>query len=541
MFAGHRIERLLGSGGMGTVYLARHPSLPRLVALKLLDPALTGDPTGRDRFLREADHAARLDHPNIVTVFDRGAAGDRNHRAARQQLWISMQYVAGTDAAAPLRQRPMPAARAVRIVTETARALDYAHAHGVLHRDVKPANILLSAPVGNEGERVLLADFGIAKGADAAGITRTGTVLGSLQFASPEQIQGLALDPRSDQYSLGCTFFQLLTGQIPYPGFDPAYLLHAHLSLPVPRVTERRPGLPPALDGVIARALAKDPARRYPSCVAFAEAATAAMHSGPAPASVAPVPTTVLAPPTVAHTAFVPAMPTTATPVAVTPATSAPTPVPAEPARRRSLVPIVCGGVLVAVAAAAATAWLIGSSSSDSPGALTAGGVSATAPEPVPLPAVAGPLTGAAAAPTPAPTPTPTPTPSRTRPTTTVPTAVAPPATPVGKVKGTDAQGWVDEEDGPRCNHTDPAVTVARTSKSAVVVCETGEGRYYYKGVRRSDGAGIELDDPRPTSTGFIAANDLATYTLDSKSLTITQAGVGVAREPVLEYRFGGR
>jgi hypothetical protein len=111
----------------------------------------------------------------------------------------------------------------------------------------------------------------------------------------------------------------------------------------------------------------------------------------------------------------------------------------------------------------------------------------------------------------------------------------------VGKVKGTDAQGFVDDEDGPRCNSTDPAVTVARTSKSAVVVCETGAGRYYYKGMRRSDGAGIELDDPRPNSNGFTASNGVATYTLDSKLLTITQDGATVAREPVLEYRFGGR
>ncbi|MFC9788482.1 serine/threonine-protein kinase [Rhodococcus sp. NPDC127528] len=529
MFAGHRIERLLGSGGMGTVYLARHPSLPRLVALKLLDPALTSDPQGRDRFLREADHAARLDHPNIVTVFDRGAAGDPNHRTAGHQLWLSMQYVAGTDAAAPLRQGPMPAARAVRIVAETARALDYAHAHGVLHRDVKPANILLSAPVGSEGERVLLADFGIAKGVDAAALTRTGTVLGSLQFASPEQIQGLPLDPRSDQYSLGCTFFQLLTGQLPYPGFDPVHLLHAHLSLPVPRVSERRPDLPTALDGVIARSMAKDPGHRYPSCVAFADAASAALHAGSAPTAVAPALTTVLAPPTVAHTAFVPAMPTTAIP-----ATPTPTPAPVQPVRRRSPRPLVVGGTLVAVVAAAATAWLIGSSGPDSPGAPAAVGISATAPAPTPAPVVAAAPSAAAN--------TPESAPPRTHPPTTVPSAAAaaPPAKAAGKVKGTDAQGFVDEEDGPRCDDTDPAVAVARTPKSAVVVCETDKGRYYYRGVRRSDGADIELDDPRPTSTGFIASDDTATYTLDSKSLTIAQDGGVVAREPVLEYRFGG-
>ncbi|MFI5501557.1 serine/threonine-protein kinase [Nocardia asteroides] len=274
VFAGYRIERLLGRGGMGTVYLAAHPRLPRQVALKLLNRELFSDPEVRGRFEREADVSAQLDHPGIVSVLDRGVEDGL--------MWISMQYVDGTDASV-FRGTPVDPARAIGIVAQTGEALDYAHERGVLHRDVKPANILLAR--ARTGDRVLLTDFGIARlRGDARQLTRTGAFLATLAYASPEQLSGAAVDHRSDQYSLGCTLFTLLTGESPFPADNPGAVVAAHLSKPVPSVSASVPGLPPAIDAVIARALAKIPDERFDSCAEFAHAAGAAlMPGGPSP------------------------------------------------------------------------------------------------------------------------------------------------------------------------------------------------------------------------------------------------------------------
>src|SRR5690348_11795456 len=177
VFAGYRIERLLGAGGMGTVYLARDPDLPRSNALKVLSPELSRDPDFRARFIREADVASSLDHPNIVSIYRRGEF--------EAQLWIAMQFVDGTDADAALRAGTMTPARAVHIVTEVGKALDYAHQRGVVHRDIKPANFLLSGTVGPD-ERVLLGDFGIARALDDVGLTGTGSVTTTVAYAAPE-------------------------------------------------------------------------------------------------------------------------------------------------------------------------------------------------------------------------------------------------------------------------------------------------------------------------------------------------------------------
>ncbi|RJO79992.1 serine/threonine protein kinase [Nocardia panacis] len=269
VFAGYRIERPLGRGGMGSVYLARHPRLPRHTALKLLNPELFYDKEIRARFEREADLVSRLDHPNIVTVYDRGLEND--------QLWISMQYVDGIDAGSvdPLR---LPPERAVQIVTETAEALDYAHTAGVLHRDVKPANVLLARSGGGRGERVYLTDFGIARLRDDTGhLTQTGTFTATLAYASPEQLSGATLDHRADQYSMACSLFWLFTGGSPYPGNNPAQIIRAHLQAPPPALSSVRPGLPIALDAVLAKAMAKRPQDRFDSCGEFAAAARQAL------------------------------------------------------------------------------------------------------------------------------------------------------------------------------------------------------------------------------------------------------------------------
>lgn len=279
-FAGYVIRRRLGVGGMAMVFLARHPRLPRLVALKLLDPRLYTDTEIRRRFEREADLAARLEHPNIVTVYDRGTE--------ERQLWISMQYVAGADAAS-IDVNVLDPHRAVQIIADTADALDFAHANQVLHRDVKPANILLAkAPIG-QPERVLLTDFGIAGRRDAeTTLAAPGTITATLAYAAPEQLLGTALDHRGDQYSLACTLFWLLTGRPPYPGRNPAEIINGHLRAPIPRPSRLRPGLSPALDDVVARALAKDPADRYSCCLEFARAAQYALRAYGAPVGRAP-------------------------------------------------------------------------------------------------------------------------------------------------------------------------------------------------------------------------------------------------------------
>ena len=280
VFAGYTIVRTLGAGGMGEVHLARHPRLPRADALKVLRPEHSADPHFAARFRREADLVARLSHRNVVPVLDRGEAEGR--------LWLTMRYVEGTDAEGALAAAGglLPAERAVRIVGEVAAALDAAHRAGLLHRDVKPANVLLAPGEDGEPEQVFLTDFGIAKALDGGTtLTRTGMVLATFEYASPEQIESRPLDARSDVYSLGCLLHRLLTGQVPFPGTSVLASLHGHLTAPPPRPTGLAPWLPPGLDDVVARAMAKDLAARFPTCRALAAAASAALADlPPAPA-----------------------------------------------------------------------------------------------------------------------------------------------------------------------------------------------------------------------------------------------------------------
>ncbi|MFC3964598.1 serine/threonine-protein kinase [Nocardia jiangsuensis] len=271
---GYRVLRVLGAGGMGTVYLAKHPTLPRTDALKVLSAELSTDREFRARFEREANLAAGLDHPNIVSVYNRGEESG--------QLWIAMQYVDGTDAGAELARvgRGLGSRRALHILTEVGKGLDYAHRRGLLHRDIKPANFLLATPEDGE-ERVLLTDFGVAKSTDDANeLTQTGSFLATIAYAAPEQLAGMPLDHRADLYSLACSFFKLLTGRNPYPGNQPALVMMGHLHQPPPRATEVDPGLPHAIDHVFARAMAKEPAQRFLNSREFAEAATAALSGG---------------------------------------------------------------------------------------------------------------------------------------------------------------------------------------------------------------------------------------------------------------------
>lgn len=279
---GYRVIKVLGAGGMGTVYLAQNPSLPRRDALKVLSGDLSTDPEFRGRFEREANLAAGLDHPNIVAVYNRGDEDG--------QLWIAMQYVDGTDASAEVTKGPsaMPPHRALRIIGEVGKGLDYAHRRGLLHRDIKPANFMIAAAEDGDEERVLLTDFGVAKSADdGQDLTATGNFMATVAYAPPEQLMGTKLDHRADIYSLGCSLYKLLTGQNPYPATVPAMVMMGHLHEPPPRVTAVRPDLPPAIDHVIAKVMAKDPAHRYNTCREFIQDAHNALFGAPmqAPAS----------------------------------------------------------------------------------------------------------------------------------------------------------------------------------------------------------------------------------------------------------------
>ncbi|MEV6656327.1 serine/threonine-protein kinase [Nocardia fluminea] len=262
-FAGYRLERVLGQGGMGTVYLAEHPRLPRSVALKLLNREFSADRELQRRFEREADVVAQLDHPSIVGVYDRGS--DDGY------LWIAMQFIRGTDAASWDSRAHEPGVTA-RLIGETASALDYANQHGVLHRDVKPGNILIADPEHGREIRAVLTDFGIARVATAdTQLTVTGTFNATLAYASPEQLSGELVDHRSDQYSLACTLFAMYAGHPPYTATNPGQVVAGHLSQPVPRLTTIRQDLPPAVDGVIARAMAKRRDERFHSATEFTD------------------------------------------------------------------------------------------------------------------------------------------------------------------------------------------------------------------------------------------------------------------------------
>ncbi len=265
-FAGFAVVRQLGSGGMGEVYLARHPRLPRQDALKVLRAEVSADDEYRERFNREADAAASLWHPHIVAVHDRGEFDG--------QLWIDMDYVDGTDTARLLRDRypnGMPRAEVTEIITAVAEALDYAHEHKLLHRDVKPANILIAQP-DSPDRRIMLADFGIAGWVgEASGLTATNMTVGTVSYAAPEQLMGADLDGRADQYALAATAFQLLTGSPPFQHSNPAVVISQHLSASPPAIGDRLPALA-ELDPVFAKALAKDPKERYQRCVDFARA-----------------------------------------------------------------------------------------------------------------------------------------------------------------------------------------------------------------------------------------------------------------------------
>jgi serine/threonine protein kinase len=271
--AGYRVEERIGAGGMAVVFRAKDMGLGRTVALKILAPALTGDREFRDRFIRESRAAAAVDHPHIIPVY---AAGE-----AEGVLYIAMRYVSSGDLRALIRRDGQQTAeRASRLLSPLASALDAGHLAGLVHRDVKPANILIDTGA-RIADHPYLADFGLAKGSGStAGLTGTGEFLGTLDYAAPEQISGKRPVPQTDQYALACAAFTMLTGVAPFPREEPMAVLWAHMSEPPPSVTALRPDLPRGIDQVLARAMAKTPEERYRTCGEFAEAFRTALGVG---------------------------------------------------------------------------------------------------------------------------------------------------------------------------------------------------------------------------------------------------------------------
>jgi serine/threonine protein kinase len=250
--AGYRLDAVIGRGGMSVVYLAEQLRLGRRVALKLLPFELAQDDRFRERFLRESMLASKIEHPNIIQIYDAGEDGD--------QLYIAMRYVEGPSLKDLIRRDgALGLGRVIYIVEQIASALDVAHANGLVHRDVKPANILL-----DEGsDHAFLTDFGVAKQTTARGMTSTGLFLGTIEYSSPEQIEGRHVDSRTDVYGLGCVVVEGLTARPPFEHDTEVALIHAHLSAPPPTITSRRRELPLGLNSVVATALAKEPDARY--------------------------------------------------------------------------------------------------------------------------------------------------------------------------------------------------------------------------------------------------------------------------------------
>ena len=272
--AGYVIEEQVGAGGMAVVFRARDAVLGRLAALKVLSPALAADQEFRARFLRESRAVASVEEPHIIPVYGAGEVDG--------VLYIATKFVPGGDLADVTERAGgvLEPGRAAGFIEQVAAALDAAHAAGLVHRDVKPGNILVDAAPGR-GEHAYLSDFGLSKRSMAAtGLTATGTFLGTPDYCAPEQIRGLPVDGRGDQYSLACMAFALLTGSLPFRRQESMATLFAHLNDPVPPLSRYRGDLPPGTDAVLARGLAKEPRDRYAGCGEFAAALRDALAGG---------------------------------------------------------------------------------------------------------------------------------------------------------------------------------------------------------------------------------------------------------------------
>jgi serine/threonine protein kinase len=470
MFGPYELKSLLGVGGMGEVYRAYDTAKDRTVAIKLLRAELSADAGFQERFRRESRIAARLQEPHVIPVHDFGEING--------VLYIDMRLVDGDNIQAVLRRNgPLDPARAASIVGQVAAALDAAHASGLVHRDVKPENVLLTA-----NDFAYLVDFGIAHLGGESGLTSAGAAIGSCAYMAPERFTGGRVGPAADIYSLACLLYECLTGAAPFPTGELSQLMGAHIMSPPPRPSATGPRVSPAFDAVVTRGMAKQPEARFSSAGDLARAASVA-------AAAAQVPTTIN--PALGQTV------TTRQFVATPPAQSP----PVRTGFGRGQWMLV--GALAGVVAAALglVLWLLlGHNRTDQ----------------------------VAASPTTSPTPTSSGTPT-SQPTSTSPAPLALP--------GTDPQGFIDYP-GARCDAGSSPAALARTTQSVLVVCRTRPGDFYYRGVRLSDGAGIELANVVRSSGGFDVTNptDGTRYQIRPNGLTIIPPDGQTVTEPMVEY-----
>jgi hypothetical protein len=457
---------------MGEVYRAYDTAKDRTVAVKLLRVEMSADAGFQERFRRESRIAARLQEPHVIPVHDFGEING--------VLYIDMRLVEGHDVHAELsRNGPLDPARAASIVGQVAAALDAAHASGLVHRDVKPENVLLT-----ENDFAYLVDFGIAYLGSESGLTGTGAAIGSCAYMAPERFTGGRVGPAADIYSLACLLYECLTGSAPFPTGELSQLMGAHIMSPPPRPSITGPRVSAAFDAVVTRGMAKQPEQRFSTAGDLARAANAA-------ALVAQVPTAPSPEIEETQTTYrIPAMPPPQSPPART-----------GFGRSQWLLAAAAAGVLVVVIGL--VLWF-------------ALGRNTTGPVPVPVPV---PATRTASATT---------TRSTTQPT--------PSAAPVA-LPGTDAQGFIDYP-GARCDAGNSPAALARTTQSVLVVCRTGPGDFYYRGVRISDSAGIELANAVRSSGGFDVTNptDGTRYQIRPDGLTFILPDGQAITEPMVQY-----
>lgn len=473
-FGRYRLIELLGRGGMGEVWRAYDTKFEKMVALKVL-PQSFSDQDFQERFRREAKKAAKLDEPHVVPTYDFGEIDGR--------LYVTMMLIKGRDLQHLLHDGPLPPQRSVNIIEQISSALHAAHEIGMVHRDVKPSNILVA-----KNDFAYLIDFGIARAAGEATLTKTGAIIGTLAYMAPERLTTGMGDARADIYSLACVLHECLTGTQPYPGDSAEQQITAHLTFDPPRPSSRNPALPRAFDEVIACGMAKQPAERFSSVGELARAATAAAASSgtrrfsarwPKPDGTGDTPY-----PEHVHV-------------------HDPTPL------KLGRGPLVLVGValLTFLAAALMAALLILRENRGSP----TGRSEVTA----------------------APT-------RSTNDMTTAPPTVRASSTarqPQSNLSGTDAQGFVGYP-AARCDPGDTPTAMGRTPQSLVVICEVGPANYYYRGLRLSDGASIELSNAVRSSGGFDVTNpvDGTRYQVRHTGISITSPGGQVYSEPMIEY-----
>jgi serine/threonine protein kinase len=464
MFGPYELQSVLGVGGMGEVYRAYDTAKDRTVAVKLLRTEMSADAAFQERFRRESRIAARLQEPHVIPVHDFGEING--------VLYIDMRLVEGDNVHKVLRQQgPMDPARAVAVVGQVAAALDAAHESGLVHRDVKPENVLLTA-----NDFAYLVDFGIAHLGGDRGLTSAGAAIGSCAYMAPERFTGGRVGPAADVYSLACLLYECLTATPPFPTSELSQLMGAHIMSPPPRPSVVRPGIGPAFDAVVARGMAKQPEHRFTSAGDLARAASAAATAAQVATLVNPMPQ---------------------------PPPQSPPP-PQTPPARRGFGPgqwVLAGAVFgVFAGLLGLVLWLVL-------------GQNRTAEVPAP------PATSSQAST------------SETAPRSTP----APAALP-----GTDAQGFIDYP-GARCDAGSSPAALARTTQSAFVVCRSGPGDFYYRGVRVSDGAGIELANVVRSSGGFDVTNptDGTRYQIRPDSLTIIPPDGQAVTEPMVQYATG--